>query len=224
MTGYRNVNEGVIAASGGRHVDLVAVSKFHPYEAVMDAYADGARIFGENRVQELREKFPPKGERPEGMKLYLIGQLQRNKVKKAVEWVDRIESVDSIPLIDKIESECASLGSTMDVLLEFNSSGEEQKSGFRTGEELLLAADHIVSSCSHIVLKGLMTVGPLGGDEAMIREAFTSAKELFDALRTAVPTATVLSMGMSGDWPIALSCGSDEVRIGTAIFGERNYG
>ena len=132
MTDYKTSSDKL----NGRAA-LVAVSKFHPYEAVLEAYEQGARLFGENRVQEMREKFPPKGERPDGMKVFLIGQLQRNKVRKAIEWCDRIESVDSLLLIDKIEKEAAELGITMDVLLEFNSSGEEQKSGFRSEEELL---------------------------------------------------------------------------------------
>ena len=122
MTEYRKIYDEVESAAG-RPVALVAVSKFHPYEAVLEAYSQGARIFGENRVQEMREKFPPRGERPEGMKVFLIGQLQRNKVRKAVEWADRIESVDSIALIDKIGYECGVLGRELEILLEFNSSG-----------------------------------------------------------------------------------------------------
>ena len=133
MTGYPGVLQEVRAVSGS--AVLVAVSKTHPYEDVMEAYAEGARIFGENRVQEAEAKFPPMGERPEGMRLYLIGQLQRNKVRKALQIADRIESVDSLPLIDKIEKEAAALGRTIEVLLELNSSGEEQKAGFRTEEE-----------------------------------------------------------------------------------------
>ena len=221
MTEYRKIYDEVESAAG-RPVALVAVSKFHPYEAVLEAYSQGARIFGENRVQEMREKFPPRGERPEGMKVFLIGQLQRNKVRKAVEWADRIESVDSIALIDKIGYECGVLGREMEILLEFNSSGEEQKSGFRTEDELLAAADHALS-CSHIKVSGIMTIGPLGGDEDRIREAFRRTESLFRRLRTIIPSADVLSMGMSADWRIALECGSDEVRIGTAIFGERVY-
>ena len=221
MTEYRKIYDEVESAAG-RPVALVAVSKFHPYEAVLEAYSQGARIFGENRVQEMREKFPPRGERPEGMKVFLIGQLQRNKVRKAVEWADRIESVDSIALIDKIGYECGVLGRELEILLEFNSSGEEQKSGFRTEDELLAAADHALS-CSHIKVSGIMTIGPLGGDEDRIREAFRRTESLFRRLRTIIPSADVLSMGMSADWRIALECGSDEVRIGTAIFGERVY-
>ena len=221
MTEYRKIYDEVESAAG-RPVALVAVSKFHPYEAVLEAYSQGARIFGENRVQEMREKFPPRGERPEGMKVFLIGQLQRNKVRKAVEWADRIESVDSIALIDKIGYECGVLGREMEILLEFNSSGEEQKSGFRTEDELLAAADHALS-CSHIKVSGIMTIGPLGGDEDRIRDAFRRTESLFRRLRAIIPSADVLSMGMSADWRIALECGSDEVRIGTAIFGERVY-
>ena len=140
MTGYRNVYDEVSRISGGKAV-LVAVSKFHPYEAVLEAYAEGARIFGENRVQEIEAKFPLPEERPDGMEVYLIGQLQRNKVRKAVALVSRIESVDSMPLIQKIEDESARIEKTIDVLLELNSSGEEQKAGFRTEEEALAAED-----------------------------------------------------------------------------------
>ena len=220
MTDFTSVNNAVQQEKSG--VTLVAVSKFHPYEAVMEAYSQGARIFGENRVQEMREKFPPKGERPDGMKVYLIGQLQRNKVKKAIEWADRIESVDSIPLLDKIEAECTALDTDIEILFEFNSSGEEQKSGFRSEEELLAAVDHL-SGCPHIILKGIMTIGPLGGDEERNLLAFKRTKALYDDVRKTHPEAVVLSMGMSADWKTALECGSDEVRIGTAIFGERIY-
>ena len=220
MTEYKKVFQELKEASGDRNVTLVAVSKFHPYEMVMEAYADGARIFGENRVQEMREKFPPKGKRPDGMKVFLIGQLQRNKVRKAIEWCDRIESVDSLPLIDKIEKECEALGTDMEILLEFNSSGEEQKSGFCSSEELIEAASY-ASGCPHITVKGIMTIGPLGFDDEKNRRAFKRTKDLYDELKAVYPSFTVLSMGMSGDWRTALEYESDEVRIGTAIFGER---
>lgn len=218
MTDYKSVNEKV----GGR-ASIVAVSKFHPYEAVVEAYNEGAMIFGENRVQEMRDKFPPKNERPEGMKVYLIGQLQRNKVRKALEWCDRIESVDSIPLIDKIEKECEAMDISIDILLEFNSSGEEQKSGFRTEAELLSGVTHILEDCPRVIIRGVMTVGPLGHDDEKNREAFQKTASLYEQVRKTVPSADTLSMGMSGDWETALLYGSTEVRIGTAIFGERDY-
>ncbi len=217
MTGYREV----AAETAEYGVVLVAVSKMHPYSAVLEAYEDGARIFGENRVQELEAKFPSPSQRPEGMKVYLIGQLQRNKARKAVELADRIESVDSIPLAEKIEKEASAMGKTIEVLLELNSSGEEQKTGFRSEEGLLDCASIIVSSCPHIKLKGVMTVGPLGFDEERNRVAFMFTKGVFDKLKALYPSVDTLSMGMSADWKTAAQCGSTEVRIGTAIFGAR---
>ena len=218
MTRYKEIAREV-EASGAT---LVAVSKMHPYEAVLEAYADGARIFGENRVQELEAKFPLPAERPEGMIVYLIGQLQRNKVRKAVALADRIESVDSLPLIEKIEKEAAAIGKRIDILLEINSGGEEQKAGFRSEKETLEAASFIISSCPHIRLRGLMTVGPLGFDEERNRRAFSYTQSVFERMKGLSDDIDVLSMGMSSDWRTALEYGSTEVRIGTAIFGERS--
>lgn len=212
------------ASKAGRNgqVELMAVSKTHPYEAVLEAYREGQRLFGENRVQEIEAKFPPLSERPEGMKLCLIGHLQKNKVKKAVGLVDRIDSVDSRELLFLIEKEAAKLDLTLPILFEVNSSGEEQKSGFRTKEELFEAVKAL-KDCPHVVLQGLMTVGPLGGDEEKNRAAFRYTKTLFDELNSKGYGLTVLSMGMSGDYETAIEEGSTEVRIGTAIFGERSY-
>ena len=196
---------------------LVAVSKTHPYDAVLEAYEDGARVFGENRVQEAMQKFPD--DRPEDMKIYLIGQLQSNKVKKAVAFFDRIESVDSIPLLLKIEKEAALIDKRIDILFEFNSSGENQKSGFRTEDDVLEALS-ISMEMKHVNLLGLMTVGPLGGDPDKNHKAFSRCRALFDRMNALYPVS-VLSMGMSGDWRDAIEEGSNEVRIGTAIFGAR---
>ena len=218
MTRYKEIAREV-EASGAV---LVAVSKMHPYDAVLEAYSDGARIFGENRVQELESKFPHPGERPEGMLVYLIGQLQRNKVRKAVELADRIESVDSLPLIEKIEKEAAAIGRRIDVLIEVNSGGEEQKAGFRSEEEAIAAASFIIASCPHMRLRGLMTVGPLGFDDDKNRRAFSYAQGVFERMKGLSDDIDVLSMGMSSDWKTALEYGSTEVRIGTAIFGERS--
>ncbi len=198
-------------------VVLVAVSKTRPIEDVMAAYSEGARIFGENRVQEMEAKFS--FDRPKDMKVYLIGQLQSNKVRKAVKLADRIESVDSIKLIDKIEAECDRISKDMEILLEINSSGEEQKSGFRSKEELLEAVEHI-KHCKHIKLMGLMTVGPLGFDPKKNSEAFSYTRSLYDIINEMHPIS-VLSMGMSSDWKEAIEHGSTEIRLGTVIFGER---
>ncbi len=200
-----------------KDVTLVAVSKTKPYSDILSAYSIGARVFGENRVQEIEQKFPLS--RPDGMKVYLIGQLQRNKVKKAVALVDRIESVDSIALLEKINFECALIRKKMDILFEVNSSHEEQKAGFRDKEELIKAVKE-AEKMEWANLIGLMTVGPLGGDRDKNIKAFSYTKELFDEISVFHPL-TVLSMGMSGDWMDAIECGSTEVRIGSAIFGSR---
>ena len=215
MTDYLRIYESVKAKKDG--VVLLAVSKTKPIENIMEAYRDGARLFGENRVQEVEAKFS--FSRPEGMKVFLIGQLQRNKVKKAVALCDRIESVDSIPLLEKIDFEAGKIGKKMDILFEVNSSGEEQKSGFRTKEELFEAVKR-AEELAFVNLIGLMTVGPLGGDREKNKRAFTYTKSLFDEISASHPL-TVLSMGMSGDWQDAIDCGSTEVRIGSAIFGAR---
>ncbi len=215
MTDYIRVHDAVIKQNDS--VTLVCVSKTKSLEAVMEAYKDGARLFGENRVQEIEEKFS--FSRPDGMKVFLIGQLQRNKVKKAVALCDRIESVDSIPLLEKIEIEAGKIGKRIDILFEVNSSGEEQKAGFRTREELFEAVKR-AEELHNVNLIGLMTVGPLGGDREKNRAAFSYTRALYDEISSTHPL-TVLSMGMSGDWEDAVASGSNEVRIGSAIFGAR---
>lgn len=213
--GYREVESEVRNKS--KDVVLVAVSKTRPLEDIEKAYSEGARIFGENRVQETEAKFSVRNH--DDMKVYLIGQLQSNKVKKAVALVDRIESVDSMKLIAKIEAECAKIDKTIEILLEVNSSGEEQKSGFRSEEELFEAVRYI-ASCPHIRLMGLMTVGPLGFDREKNLKAFEYTKNLFDKVNEMHPVS-VLSMGMSSDWEDAIDSGSTEIRLGTVIFGAR---
>ena len=135
-------------------------------------------------------------------------------------YADRIESVDSIALLDKINTEAGKINKKMEILLEVNSSNEEQKSGFKTREEVL-SATRYAFALKNINLVGLMTVGPLGGDEEKNRKAFLYTKDIFDEISKTHPLS-VLSMGMSGDWETAIECGSTEVRIGTAIFGGRS--
>ena len=201
------------------NVFLLPVSKTKSYDAIMSVYSEGARVFGENRVQEVERKFPSPEERPDGMKVYLIGQLQKNKVRKAVYLFDRIESVDSLELLSLIDKESGRIGKKMEVLLEYNSSKEENKSGFRSSDELLLALRESVKMADISVI-GIMTVGPLTDDPQSIRDAFKETKALFGKA-SAIKELSVLSMGMSSDYLIAIEEGSTEVRIGSAIFGER---
>lgn len=216
MTKYKEQEEKVKALDSD--VVLVAVSKNHTYESVLDAYDEGARIFGENRVQEAMHKFAAK---KSDMKVYLIGQLQSNKVKKAVSFFDRIESVDSLALLDKISREAEKIGKVQDILFEFNSSGEDNKSGFACEREVAEAFS-AAANLKNVRVLGIMTVGPLGGDRDKNRRAFLRTRALFDEMREEYPIS-VLSMGMSGDYEDAIECGSTEVRIGTLIFGERDY-
>ncbi|MDY4609323.1 MAG: YggS family pyridoxal phosphate-dependent enzyme [Sphaerochaetaceae bacterium] len=215
------------AAACGRSVDditLMGVSKTHPWDSVIEGYEAGLRLFGENRVQEVEAKFPRIPERPEGMKLHLIGHLQSNKVKKIVPLVDGIDSVDSLKLATLI-SECAlSCGRVMPVLLEFNTSGEEAKSGFETETALFDMLDH-AEGLKGINIRGLMTIGPLGGDERQVRGAFARLRKLFETCRVRYPSFdfAVLSMGMSGDFAWAVEEGSTVVRVGTRLFGARDY-
>ncbi len=217
---------GAAAACGRNAADitLMGVSKTHPWDSVMDGYGAGLRLFGENRVQEVEAKFPEIPKRPVGMGLHLIGHLQSNKVKKIVPLVDGIDSVDSLRLASLI-SECAlSQGRVMPILLEFNTSGEEAKSGFETEDSLVEMLDH-AEELKGIEIRGLMTVGPLGGTERQIRGAFTHLRSLRETCGARYPSLdfSVLSMGMSGDFIWAIEEGSTMVRVGTRLFGVRDY-
>ena len=214
MSSYTELREEI-----DDNVFLLPVSKTKSYDAIMSVYDEGARVFGENRVQEVERKFPPIKERPEGMKVFLIGQLQKNKVRKAVRLFDRIESVDSLALLELINKEASLIKKKIDVLLEYNSSNEESKSGFKSADELLLALRESLTMESVSVI-GIMTVGPLTDSENIIRRAFKDTKALFDRA-SEIKRLSVLSMGMSADYRIAIEEGSTEVRIGSAIFGER---
>ncbi len=202
---------------------LMAVSKTHPYSAIEEAYNLGERLFGENRVQEIESKFPKMSERPKDMDVHLIGHLQSNKVKKAVELVNSIDSVDSLKLLRLINKRALEANLVMNVLLEYNTSGEESKSGFENYEsikEALLESKNL----SNIKVNGLMTIGPLGASDEEIKDAFTFLRNLLIKLSDESEIELKeLSMGMSGDYEIALECGSTMIRVGSKIFGQRDY-
>lgn len=206
-------------------VKLLAVSKFHPIEEIRTAVKCGQLYFGENRVQEAYEKFSVlKNEYPE-IKLHIIGNLQTNKVKKACEIADCIQSVDRIELVNEIEKQCAKLDKKMPVLFEIHTA-EDSKSGFT---DISVLKDILKSfeegKYPHVQPKGLMTMAPFTEDEALIRNSFKYLKELSLSLKAEFPSLdfSELSMGMSGDFKIAIEEGSTMVRIGTSIFGPRNY-
>lgn len=205
-------------------VQLVAVSKFHPVSAVVEAYEAGQRIFGENRVQEAVEKFSKIGKN--GIELHLIGSLQRNKVGKILPYVSCIQSVDRIELVMEIERKLSSnsddQGKTFqNVLMEIH-TGEESKSGYTSEKDLFDSIDYALKS-GKVRIQGLMTMAPFTEDENLIRASFKKLIALQHQVVSRYPglQLPVISMGMSNDYKIAIEEGSTMVRIGTAIFGTR---
>ena len=206
-------------------VKLMAVSKFHPAEDVITAIGAGQFLFGENRVQEAFEKFPPIIESNPNVELHMIGVLQSNKVKNAVKVAACIESVDRLSLLDEIEKQCAKIEKKIKVLFEFH-TGEESKSGFESEEEVIEALTAIQDGkYPHVIPAGFMTMAPFTDDKERVRKSFVMLRELSDRMKAKFPqfNLTELSMGMSGDFEIAIEEGSTLVRVGTAIFGERDY-
>ena len=210
---------------GENDVKLVAVSKFHPAESVLEAISCGQLLFGENRVQEAAAKFDFVRSTGAEPSLHIIGSLQRNKVKEAVRIASCIESLDRIELADEIEKQCAKIGKKIDVLLEIH-TGEESKSGFSSEEDVALVLEKCAAGeYGHIVPKGFMTMAPNTDDESLVRKSFSYLRELRGRMSSRFPSLSLseLSMGMSGDYEVAISEGATIVRIGTAIFGQRDY-
>jgi pyridoxal phosphate enzyme (YggS family) len=202
----------------GDKVTLVAVSKTQPATAVKEALAAGISLFGENRVQEAAQKIPLVG----GGEWHLIGHLQLNKVKKAVSLFDFIYSVDSLNLLLAIDKEAGRLGKCMNVLLQTNIAGEKSKFGIAPEGVPSLARE--AAELSHIRLRGLMVIAP-EGDAETTRPIFRAGYRLFADLKKEAGLAEIdtLSMGMSGDFAVAVEEGSNNIRLGTVIFGQRSY-
>lgn len=206
-------------------VKLLAVSKFHPVEAVFEAVDCGQLLFGENRVQEACQKFPSVFEKKSDVKLHIIGQLQSNKVKQAVSVCDTIQSVDRLELIKEIEKQASKINKNINIFFELH-TGEESKSGFENIASLSAALDYIKEgNAPHVIPKGFMTMAPFSEDKNLVRKSFITLRKCAEELRIKFPEfdLTELSMGMSGDFETAIEEGSTMVRVGTAIFGERQY-
>lgn len=199
-------------------VTLVAVSKFHPSEAIREAYEIGERDFGESRVQELLVKHQTL---PSDIRWHMIGHLQTNKVRVIMPFIYMIQSVDSLHLLTTIEQEAARLNRRVRVLLELHVARETTKSGFSVEELSVLLADIATGRkvFAHVEIEGLMTMATHTEDEQEIRRCFQAAHDIF--MRH--PQLSTLSMGMSDDYQLAIEEGSTMVRIGSTIFGERTY-
>ncbi len=200
-------------------VKLLAVSKTFPREAVLQAYNCGQRSFGENKIQELEIKVPSL---PDDIEWHLIGHLQSNKVTKAVELVDYIHSIDSEKLVKRIDRIAGEKNKSVKVLLEVNISGEDSKFGL-TLDKLANCAK-VASECQNIEFVGLMTMAPFDADDNVLKKIFAALKTERDKLEKILKIKLPeLSMGMSSDYKIAIEEGATIVRIGTSIFGRRNY-
>lgn len=203
---------------------IVAVSKTKPVSAIMEAYEAGVRDFGENKIQELMEKAP---KLPQDIRWHMIGHVQRNKVKMIAPFIHLIHGVDSFRLVKQIEKEGEKVNRIIPCLLQIHIAKEENKYGLDEAELEEIVFGDAIKKMSHIKIIGLMGMATNTKDQEVIRREFSGLKKLFDSLKVRDLPAQLsleeLSMGMSADYLIAQEEGSSIVRIGTAIFGERNY-
>lgn len=201
-------------------VTLVAVSKTKSEKEIMEAYENGQRVFGENKVQEMVSKWE---QLPKDIQWHMIGHLQRNKVKYMAPFVSLVHGVDSFKLLKEIDKQAAKHDRIIPCLLQIHIAEEQTKFGLEQSElEQLISSEEFVQ-LRHISIHGLMGMATFTQDRNQIRKEFNSLKSLFDHIKKVVPHMTVLSMGMSGDYDIAVEEGSTMVRVGSSIFGARNY-
>ena len=208
-----------IKAQIPENVELVAVSKFHPIEKIKEVYDCGQKVFGENKVQELLTKV---NELPADIQWHLIGHLQTNKVKYIAPFIDTIQSVDSEKLLLEINKEAAKNNRIIKVLLQVKIAEEETKYGLEIAEAKEIFSNYLEHQYPNIEILGLMGMATFTDNKNQVKSEFLILKSLFDELSTFRKLET-LSMGMSDDFALAIECGSTSVRIGSAIFGVRNY-
>lgn len=201
------------------NVQLVAVSKTHPVSSIQEVYDLGQKVFGENKVQELVEKHPLL---PKDIKWHIIGHLQTNKVKYIAEFIDTIQSIDSEKLLKEVNKEARKYNRKIKVLLQVKIAEEDTKFGLEIEEAKSLFEKFVNGEFENIEITGLMGMATFTEDENQIKNEFSVLKNLFDQLSQTKKLET-LSMGMSDDFPIAIECGANSVRVGSAIFGRRDY-
>ncbi len=202
-------------------ITLMGVTKTRTLDEIQLLHSCGVTLFGENRVQEVEEKFHNP---PFRCEVHMIGQLQSNKVHKVVPLVSCIQSIDSLKLINRVDRIAQKHHKIMEVMIEYNTSGEESKAGFLHTQDCLRATEEILDS-SHLSLRGFMTIGPLGGNESDVRRSFQSLYQLREKVchEFSYRKHLDLSMGMSGDFEIAIEEGATLVRVGSSLFGPRRY-
>ena len=200
-------------------VSLVAVSKTKTKEEIMEAYEAGQRIFGENKIQEMVLKW---SELPKDIEWHMIGHVQRNKVKYMGEFVSLIHSVDSLKLLKEINKQGIKNNRKINCLLQMHIAEEQTKFGLDEGELFDLIDSEEFGNLKNIIVKGLMGMATFTDDEEQIRKEFAYLSSIYLKIKNKIPGINVLSMGMSGDYKIAIQEGSTMVRIGSSIFGVRN--
>ena len=205
-------------------VRLIAVSKFHPVERLQEAYDAGQRLFGENRAQELAAKAP---QLPQDIEWHFIGHLQKNKVRMIMPWASTIQSIDSIELLQLVDKEAARTNRNIDVLLQLHVAKEQTKSGFAISEVLEAAKEGAFDNLSNVTICGVMAMATFTDDMEQVSQEFELVHNTFLSLRQKHfannEAFKEISMGMSDDWRIAVQHGATLVRIGTDIFGQREY-
>lgn len=207
-----------------KHVQLVCVSKFHSNDDIMQAYNVGERVFGESKVQEMCAKYESL---PKDIKWHFIGHLQSNKVKYIVPFVDLIHGVDSIKLLAEIEKQAAKIGRKQQCLLQIHIAKEDTKFGFSVDEILNSFKDEGFQKLQYAEIVGVMGMATFSNDTDLVRSEFDLLKAVFEQLKTECFANNerfhIVSMGMSDDYQLAIAQGSTMVRIGSSIFGVRNY-
>ncbi|MGB5437917.1 MAG: YggS family pyridoxal phosphate-dependent enzyme [Maribacter sp.] len=202
------------------HVTLVAVSKTKSQDDIMEAYNSGQRVFGENKIQEMAQKWEAL---PKDIEWHMIGHVQRNKVKYMAEFVSLIHGVDSLKLLQEINKQAKNVNRTIPCLLQMHIAEEDTKFGLDKTELTALINSEAFKALHNIKVIGLMGMATYTSDENQIRKEFKFLKSSFDDLQRSLPDISVVSMGMSGDYKIAMEERSTMVRIGSSIFGARNY-
>lgn len=201
-------------------VDLVAVSKTKPNDAILEAYEAGQRIFGENKIQEMTDKQEAL---PKDIEWHMIGHVQSNKVKYMAPYVSLVHAVHKLKLLKEINKRAKDENRVIDCLLQLKIAEEDSKYGMEADEALKILNSEAYQEMSHVKIVGLMGMATLTEDEQKIDSEFAYLKGKIDEFSKEFPELTILSMGMSGDYQIAIKNGSNMVRIGSSIFGERNY-
>ena len=202
------------------HVTLVAVSKTKPVSDLMEAYDAGQRIFGENKIQEMADKH---AEMPKDIEWHMIGHVQRNKVKYMAEFVSLIHGVDSFKLLKEINKQAKNHNRIIECLLQIKIAEEDSKFGLSTSDASTLLQSDEFSVLKNIKVVGLMGMATFTDNMEQVKKEFNTLNNTFSELKNTNPQLKIKSMGMSGDYQLAIACGSTMVRVGSSIFGVRNY-